>query len=137
MRPIIESEARHFNIEVEWNIIKEPIRVHCTKDQLKQVILNIAKNGFEAMEVGKKLRIHIHHENEWAKIMIIDTGQGLNEKDINKVFDPFYTSKKEGTGLGLFVCKRIIESFNGTIKFPSKPQNGTTVTISLPLIKHS
>ncbi|MES1039315.1 two-component sensor histidine kinase [Peribacillus simplex] len=137
LRPIIESEARHFNIEVEWNIIKEPIRVHCTKDQLKQVILNIAKNGIEAMEVGKKLRIHIHHENEWAKIMIIDTGQGLNEKDIDKVFDPFYTSKKEGTGLGLFVCKRIIESFNGTIKFSSKPQNGTTVTISLPLIKHS
>ncbi|WP_350301881.1 ATP-binding protein [Peribacillus frigoritolerans] len=137
LRPIIESEARHFNIEVEWNIIKEPIRVHCTKDQLKQVILNIAKNGFEAMEVGKKLRIQIHHENEWAKIRIIDTGQGLNEKDIDKVFDPFYTSKKEGTGLGLFVCKRIIESFNGTIKFSSKPQNGTTVTISLPLIKHS
>jgi two-component system, sporulation sensor kinase D len=137
LRPIIESEARHFNIEVEWNIIKEPIRVHCTKDQLKQVILNIAKNGFEAMEVGKKLKIQIHHENEWAKIMIIDTGQGLNEKDIDKVFDPFYTSKKEGTGLGLFVCKRIIESFNGTIEFSSKPQIGTTVTISLPLIKHS
>jgi two-component system, sporulation sensor kinase D len=87
------------------------------------------------MEVGKKLRIRIHHENEWAKIMIIDNGQGLNEKDIGKVFDPFYTSKKEGTGLGLFVCKRIIESFNGTIEFSSKPLVGTTVTISLPLIK--
>jgi two-component system, sporulation sensor kinase D len=135
LRPIIESEARHFNIEVEWNIIKEPILVHCTKDQLKQVILNIAKNGFEAMEVGKKLRIRIHHENEWAKIMITDIGQGLNEKEIGKVFDPFYTSKKEGTGLGLFVCKRIIESFNGTIEFSSKPLKGTTVTISLPLIK--
>lgn len=135
LRPIIESEARHFNIEVEWNIVKEPIMVHCTKDQLKQVILNIAKNGFEAMEVGEKLRIRIHHENEWAKIIIIDNGHGLNEKDIGKVFDPFYTSKKEGTGLGLFVCKRIIESFNGTIEFSSKPLNGTTVTISLPLIK--
>lgn len=135
LRPIIESEARHFNIEVEWNIIKEPILVHCTKDQLKQVILNIAKNGFEAMEVGKKLRIRIHHENESAKIMIIDNGQGLTEKDIGKVFDPFYTSKKEGTGLGLFVCKRIIESFNGTIEFSSKPLIGTTVTIRLPLIK--
>ncbi|MGE6609213.1 ATP-binding protein [Peribacillus sp. NPDC076916] len=135
LRPIIESEARHFNIEVEWKIMKEPILVHGTKDQLKQVILNIAKNGFEAMEVGKKLRIRIHHENEWAKIMIIDTGQGLSEKEIGKVFDPFYTTKKEGTGLGLFVCKRIIESFNGTIEFSSKPLNGTTVTISLPLIK--
>ena len=134
LRPIIESEARHFNIEVEWNIVKEPILVHCTKDQLKQVILNIAKNGFEAMEVGKKLRIRIHHENERAKIIIIDTGQGLNEQDIGKVFEPFYTSKKEGTGLGLFVCKRIIESFNGTIELTSKPLNGTTVTISLPLI---
>ncbi|CAH0203103.1 Sporulation kinase D [Peribacillus sp. Bi96] len=135
LRPIIESEARHFNIEVEWNIIKEPIRVHCTKDQLKQVILNIAKNGFEAMEVGKELRIRIYHENERAKIVIIDTGKGLNEKDIGKVFEPFYTSKKEGTGLGLFVCKRIIDSFNGTIELTSKPLKGTTVTICLPLIK--
>ncbi|MBT2649476.1 hypothetical protein J7E52_22695 [Bacillus sp. ISL-34] len=53
LRPIIESEARHFNIEVEWNIIKEPIRVHCTKDQLKQVILNIAKTVSRPWKLGK------------------------------------------------------------------------------------
>ncbi|MFE4239161.1 ATP-binding protein [Peribacillus butanolivorans] len=134
LRPIIESEARYLNIEVEWNIVKEPIMVYCTKDQLKQVILNITKNGLEAMELGKKLTIQIYRENEKAKIEIIDTGHGLNEKDISKVFEPFYTSKKEGTGLGLFVCKRIIELFNGTIELTSKPLKGTTVIISLPLL---
>ncbi|MBK5445691.1 ATP-binding protein [Peribacillus sp. TH24] len=134
LRPIIESEARYLNIELEWNIVKEPIMVYCTKDQLKQVILNITKNGLEAMELGKKLTIQIYRENEKAKIEIIDTGHGLNEKDISKVFEPFYTSKKEGTGLGLFVCKRIIELFNGTIELTSKPLKGTTVIISLPIL---
>ncbi|WP_285766414.1 PAS domain-containing sensor histidine kinase [Peribacillus sp. SI8-4] len=137
LRPIIESEARHFNMDVAWNIMKEPIWVQCTKDQLKQIILNTVKNGFEAMKDGEKLSIRVYHENEYAKIDIIDMGQGLNEKEIGKVFDPFYTSKKEGTGLGLFVCKRIIESFNGKIELTSKPLIGTTVTISLPLVtKH-
>ncbi|MFD6440406.1 ATP-binding protein [Peribacillus sp. NPDC060186] len=134
LRPIIESEARYLNIEVEWNIVREPIRVYCTKDQLKQVILNITKNGLEAMELGKKLTIQIFRENEKAKIEIIDTGHGLNEKDISKVFEPFYTSKNEGTGLGLFVSKRIIELFNGTIELTSKPLKGTTVIITLPLL---
>ncbi|MFB7639433.1 ATP-binding protein [Peribacillus butanolivorans] len=134
LRPIIESEARYLNNEVEWNIVKEPIMVYCTKDQLKQVILNITKNGLEAMDLGKKLTIQIYRENEKAKIEIIDTGHGLNEKDISKVFEPFYTSKKEGTGLGLFVCKRIIELFNGTIELTSKPLKGTTVIISLPIL---
>ncbi|MGE6378345.1 ATP-binding protein [Peribacillus muralis] len=134
LRPIIESEARHFKMEVAWNIVKQPIWVRCTKDQLKQIILNTAKNGFEAMKDGELLSIRIYHENEQAKIDIIDIGQGLNEKDIDKVFEPFYTSKKEGTGLGLFVCKRIIESFDGTIELTSKPHIGTTVTITLPLL---
>ncbi|KWW11651.1 hypothetical protein AS888_01365 [Peribacillus simplex] len=137
LRPIIESEARYFNMEVTWHIVKEPIWVQCTKDQFKQIILNTAKNGFEAMKDGEKLSIRIYNEKDHAKIDIIDIGQGLNEKEIGKVFDPFYTSKKEGTGLGLFVCKRIIESFNGTIQLASKPLIGTTVTISLPLVtKH-
>ncbi|MCK1992689.1 hypothetical protein GW626_06635 [Peribacillus muralis] len=62
LRPITESEARHFNMELSWKVRKEPIRVHCTKDQLKQVILNISKNGFEAMKAGEKLSRRIYHE---------------------------------------------------------------------------
>ncbi|MFJ7747300.1 ATP-binding protein [Peribacillus sp. NPDC097295] len=135
LRPIIESEARYYNIEVEWDIVRSPVPVNCTKDQLKQVILNIAKNGFEAMEQGQKLTIHIYQKKQEAIIEITDSGHGLDANDIHKVFEPFYTSKKEGTGLGLFVCKRIIELFNGTIEVTSKPLEGTTFMISLPTLK--
>ncbi|MFJ7829866.1 ATP-binding protein [Peribacillus sp. NPDC097284] len=137
LRPIIESEARFYCIEVEWDIVRSPLPVYCTKDQLKQVILNIAKNGFEAMEQGKNLAIHIYQKKQEAIIEIIDTGHGLESNDIQKVFEPFYTSKKEGTGLGLFVCKRIIELFNGTIEITSKLSEGTTVMIRLPILKEN
>ncbi|MGE7781235.1 ATP-binding protein [Peribacillus sp. NPDC097264] len=61
----------------------------------------------------------------------------MESNDIQKVFEPFYTSKKEGTGLGLFVCKRIIELFNGTIEITSKLSEGTTVMIRLPILKEN
>lgn len=137
LRPIIESEARYYNIDVEWKIVRSPLRVNCSKDQLKQVILNIAKNGFEAMEQGKKLTIHIHQKNQEAVIELIDRGHGMDANNISKVFEPFYTSKKKGTGLGLFVCKRIIDLFNGTIELTSKPSQGTTVIIRLPILKEN
>ena len=135
LRPIIESEARYYSIDLEWDIVRSPLPVNCTKDQLKQVILNIAKNGFEAMEQGRKLSIHIYQKNQEAIIEITDSGHGLEAENIHKVFEPFYTSKKEGTGLGLFVCKRIIELFNGTIEVSSIPLEGTTFMIRLPILK--
>ncbi|MGE7602190.1 ATP-binding protein [Peribacillus sp. NPDC097675] len=135
LRPIIESEAHYYKIELEWDIARSPLPVYCTKDQLKQVILNIAKNGFEAMEQGQKLNIHIYQKKQEAIIEITDSGHGLEANEILKVFEPFYTSKQEGTGLGLFVCKRIIELFKGTIEVTSKPLEGTTFTISLPTLK--
>lgn len=134
LRPILESEANYHAIKVDWSIERSPIWVACTKDQLKQVILNTAKNGFEAMTKGDCLTIQVYRKKEGAEIKITDTGHGLKEADLKKVFEPFYTSKKQGTGLGLFVCKRIIENFNGHIELTSQPQEGTTVIISLPLI---
>ena len=122
---------------MEWDIVRSPLPVNCTKEQLKQVILNIAKNGFEAMEQGRKLSIHIYQKKQEAIIEITDSGHGLEAEDIQKVFEPFYTSKKEGTGLGLFVCKRIIELFNGTIEVSSIPLEGTIFKIRLPILNES
>ncbi|WP_057912292.1 ATP-binding protein [Peribacillus muralis] len=102
-------------------------------DQLKQVILNISKNGFEAMKAGEKLSIRIYHENEQAKIDIVDMGQGLNERKVVWCSSLLYIGK--GGNLIRAVCvKRIIESFHGTVELTSIPLIGTTVTICLPLI---
>ena len=87
------------------------------------------------MSVGGQLIINLDKKDEEAILSIRDNGNGISEEDLKKIFTPFFTSKENGTGLGLVVCKRIIESFNGTIEIKSKINKGTEVIITLPLPK--
>lgn len=100
---------------------------------MKQVILNITKNALEAMENGGTLTIKLKELNNRVSITVYDTGVGIPETELKKLFEPFYTSKSSGTGLGLVVCRRIIQSFNGEIYLSSVENKGTKVDIILPL----
>ncbi|GIN61308.1 sensor histidine kinase [Robertmurraya siralis] len=139
--PLILSEATFNRVHLHYEVVPEPVLVKCTKDQMKQVILNITRNAFEAMKGEIKcdgiLTIELRKENHLCEIIITDTGVGINEKVIEQIFTPFYTSKETGTGLGLVVCKRILQSFNGEILITSEEHKGTTVTLKLPLIGSS
>lgn len=132
LEPLIISEANLYNIEYGFEVPLTPISVDCTKDQLKQVILNITKNGLESMQSGGYLSIKLFKDEHICHIQITDTGTGIPEDEIDKIFEPFYTSKDFGTGLGLVVCKRILQSFGGEIKISSKVNKGTIVDILLP-----
>lgn len=134
LKPLIISEGNSHNIECDWQLTDEPVMVKCVKDQIKQVILNLTKNAFDSFENSGTLQIKLHKLPEICKIEIIDTGKGIPEEDLEKIFLPFYTSKETGTGLGLVICKRLINSFNGTIEIKSKEAVGTAVEINLPLI---
>jgi two-component system, sporulation sensor kinase D len=109
--------------------------VKCVKDQLKQVILNITKNAFESIPIEAQgiVRADLHSSGNWCTLTITDNGKGISKSELKKIFNPFYTSKDTGTGLGLVVCKRIIESFGGSIDISSMESVGTTVQICLPL----
>ncbi|MBA4537380.1 two-component sensor histidine kinase [Bacillus aquiflavi] len=133
LEPIILSEANLNNIHYEFIAPDFPLLINCTKNHMKQVILNISKNAFESMENEGSLIIHLSKEKKDCILKIVDTGIGIEEDKIDDIFKPFYTSKDYGTGLGLIVCNRIIQSFNGNIQIHSKKNKGTTVTITLPL----
>ncbi len=133
IEPIIISEANLNKVQYESFIPENPIFVECTTDQLKQILLNITKNAFEAMMDGGELVIKLKKLPNNCKITITDTGSGIPDEDIEKIFQPFYTSKDLGTGLGLVICKRIVESFGGEIFITSKIGKGTQVDIFLPL----
>jgi two-component system, sporulation sensor kinase D len=133
LKPLIISEANLYNVECIFTIPTNTIPVHCTADQMKQVLLNITKNALEAMENGGELQISMSISEEEVIITITDTGVGISNEQLKKLFEPFYTSKTTGTGLGLIVCKRIIQSFNGEIFISSKEMKGTKVDILLPL----
>lgn len=106
------------------------------KEQLKQAFVNVIFNAVQAMPDGGRLKISTNQdENSFVKILFEDTGVGIEEKNINKIFNPFFTTKDEGTGLGLPIVNRIIDGHNGTINITSKVGEGTMFEILIPLYK--
>ena len=131
--PLIEYEAKRNHHQLSLKVSDNPLYIKSSKDQMKQVILNITKNAIEAMNEKGSITISLHQITNEVHLSISDTGSGITPKQMKKIFHPFYTSKDSGTGLGLVICKRIIESFNGKIEIMSGKNEGTTVHIKLPL----
>ena len=112
--------------------------IHGDNFQLKQVLLNLFINSMEAMSHGGKITVDvfkgedvIHRDRLIVKVT--DTGTGVREEDKIHLFEPFFTTKGAGTGLGLSICRKIIEKHNGEITIESVYNQGTTVTLTLPL----
>ncbi|MBM7704753.1 ATP-binding protein [Priestia iocasae] len=131
--PIVESEANLHQITLLTNIDKEKLPIHCDKNQIKQVLLNLTKNALGSMESGGILTIVLTKKDHTCMMKVIDTGIGIPPERLAKIFHPFFTMKSEGTGLGLVVCKRIIEMYDGTIHIKSEVDVGTEVEVCLPL----
>jgi signal transduction histidine kinase len=109
------------------------------REQMVQVITNLLKNGVEAMPGGGKLTVHLSDLNDWVIIRIRDEGSGIAPSDLEKIFEPFYTTKGigKGTGLGLATTYGIVKMHRGQIdvksnRDPAKGPRGTEFTIKLP-----
>ncbi len=106
-------------------------------NQMKQLFINLIKNAIEAMPEGGSIYISTEKVlNEW-KITIQDEGKGMSEKDIQKIYDPFFSTKKEGTGLGLTICATILKDHHGTMDVSSELGKGTAFHIYLPVCQKS
>jgi len=115
--------------------------------KLLQVFLNIIKNGAEATKRGGRIEISTCPSKEsvrqggrvkrWALISIRDTGKGITEEDMKKIFIPFYTKKRHGTGIGLALSKKIIKDHGGIIKVKSAKDKGTTFSIYIPFERNA
>jgi signal transduction histidine kinase len=104
-------------------------------DLLHQAFLNILLNAIQSMPAGGHLTVSTARRGEAEEIRFVDNGQGIDPETLKKVFNPFFTTKEKGSGLGLPIVKSIIESHQGSIKVDSNPGEGTTVTITLPELK--
>jgi len=102
-------------------------------NQIKQAFLNILKNSFEAMPEGGKLSISTRLKDNCIEVWITDTGSGISKEDIQRVFDPFYSVKADGTGLGLALTMKTVEGHHGEIICKSTIGKGTTIVISFPV----
>ena len=109
--------------------------VNASKNQLRQVFLNMVANARDAMPEGGTLSVVTSGGNDTVYVEISDTGTGIREEHLDKIFDSFFTTKGEvkGVGLGLSVCYGFIEDHGGDIEVKSRVGEGTTFTISLPV----
>jgi signal transduction histidine kinase/ActR/RegA family two-component response regulator len=117
--------------------------VHADEGQLRQVVKNIVINAVESMPVGGTVAVgarnggHTHDGTRCVEISIADTGSGISGEHLQKIFDPYYTTKDQGTGLGLSVCYSIIKKHGGTISVESAPGKGSTFFITLPVLNQA
>jgi signal transduction histidine kinase len=102
-------------------------------DRMKRVFINLIKNAVDAMPDGGKLTITSEKANDKVKIAFADTGIGISEENLKKLFGPLFTTKAKGMGLGLAICKRVVDAHGGTISVESVVSKGTVFTIIIPI----
>jgi two-component system, sporulation sensor kinase E len=101
--------------------------------QIQQVLVNLIKNAMQAMTKGGALTLRTGEGGDGVWISVADTGGGIPQEQINRIFDPFYTTKKKGTGLGLMIVQRIVRAHGGRIELESNVGHGTTFRVWFPL----
>jgi signal transduction histidine kinase len=133
---ITKQQAEIQGIRMETMIDEQIPAIDCDEKQLKQVFINLIKNAIEAMPDGGTLKIKSESSNEKnICITVEDEGYGIMEADLQNLGVPFYTTKKDGTGLGLMVTNQIIKDHNGSLKIESKRGLGTKVIVTLPIFQ--
>jgi signal transduction histidine kinase len=110
------------------NVLHDPV-------QIQQVILNLLLNGIQAIANQGKIEVTLRREGDYAVVRIRDTGKGIARDSLPKIFKPFFTTRKEGTGLGLPLAKGIVESHRGKIEVTSEPGQGAQFDVWLPIVR--
>ena len=138
---IVEEAVRFFAAEIEDRdiVVEQELRsdlpqLELDRDQMKQVFYNVIKNSFEAMKRRGILRIRTDLDATHVKISFTDTGGGMSAEDLSHVFEPYYTTKSSGTGLGLLIVRRIVREHGGEMALESDEGKGLTLTIRLPYL---
>ncbi|MCK5009613.1 MAG: two-component sensor histidine kinase, partial [Deltaproteobacteria bacterium] len=135
----VECRTRALGIRIKKEYESPLPLISVDPKKLEQVFLNLIINAFHAMPDGGTLKITARRieteKGDVVRLEFADSGKGIVVKNLNKVFDPFFSTKKgvnEGTGLGLFISRRIIESYQGSIEVTSKRNKGTTFIMEFP-----
>jgi signal transduction histidine kinase len=129
----LQPEIENRNILVEQELRSDLPLIEVDRNQLKQAFYNIIKNSFQAMRSGGLLRIRTDADGAFVTISFADTGGGISPENMSKIFEPYFTTKASGSGLGLLIVRRIVREHGGEIDLSSDVGKGLTITIRLPL----
>lgn len=129
---LANQKAIEQGIEISYVPEDTPL-IDGDEEKIKTCLMNVVANGLQAMPTGGTLSIRMTERPEEVILEITDTGQGISPENLKKVFQPYFTTKQLGIGLGLALTRRIIEEHHGTIEISSSPEKGTKVLMTLPL----
>jgi len=131
VRELIENSMQKVNVpsDVECIISKKDIQIDCDPIKLDAVFINLIVNSIQAMHEGGTIEIKIDEKDNMVILEFTDSGEGILDDDLKKVFEPLFTTKQKGTGLGLASCRNIVEQHQGEISVKNNP---TTFTVKLP-----
>ncbi len=140
--PLVRLQARKSGTRVEVDMPDPPPRVLCDRTMLEQVLLNLTRNGIQAMEhtelAQRELRIRVQQQHaRWVSFSVFDRGPGITPEVAQRLFTPFFTTRSEGMGLGLSLCRTVIEQHGGALDFENLPKGhpngtGTEFRFTLP-----
>ena len=127
-----EAELSDRKLEVKVELNDDLPTILGDRDQIQQVLFNLIKNAMEAMQPKGSLRILARRDDDYVYLQFVDTGSGISEEDLSKVFQAYYTTKKEGHGLGMMIVERIMRAHGGHIIIESRKEAGTAITLQFP-----
>jgi signal transduction histidine kinase len=128
---LMHSELENANIALALRF-EEHTKISADADQLKQMFFNVLKNAVEAIGSNGHIDIKVFSDEEFLKIQISGSGIGINPRNVGHIFDPFFTSKKNGNGLGMLIIQRILRAHNARMDISSCENSGTTITLEFP-----
>ena len=133
---LVSLEAEEAGIECKIDFPKEDIEAQVDSELFRQMLLNLLKNAVNSMQKGGKLSINLSWElmHNRLKLIVEDSGSGIKQDDIDKIFNPFFTTNASGSGLGLAIVGKILDLHNGKIDVESVEGKGTKFTLRLPII---
>ncbi|MBP3040543.1 HAMP domain-containing histidine kinase [Bacillaceae bacterium Marseille-Q3522] len=133
---LYQLQSKEKNIHFHSSLIDHAY-VYGNTERFERVLINIIKNAVEAVSDNGTIEIQVYKENKAIIVKIIDSGEGIQPEYLEQIFFPFYTTKDGGSGIGLAICKSIIEAMNGTIEIQNHPSKGAQVKLKIPECKHS
>ncbi|MCD8511505.1 MAG: HAMP domain-containing histidine kinase [Bacillus sp. (in: Bacteria)] len=134
MKSTVGSYGIINGVEIEYiDKLPDDVTINGNNEKFQQVLMNMIKNAIEASSRGQNVEVKCFKKGEEVKIRISDAGSGIKEDHLKLLGTPFYSTKEEGTGLGLSVSYKIVEAMGGSIMVESRENEGTAFTISLPI----
>lgn len=132
----VGDKVKEKAIRIEKDLLSDPPLVKVDSKNMVFVFVNLFENGIEAMDVGGTLRVTTRADQDGSmEVIVSDTGKGIEEKDLESIYNPFYTSKMSGAGMGLTITHKIVKDHHGFIKVHSEVGKGTTFVVQLPAIR--